>query len=245
MCNRYSIQAPERFRSAGPFGEAFSRAFGEMAPRYNIAPSQLVPVIASDENGAWHAGPMKWGFIPAYDNATAPKFAPTNAKAETVLTSGMFKHAAQQRRCLLPADGFFEWHHLTPTVKVPHYFHVPSGEPFFFAGIYEPSSEDRPATCALLTMEPLPVVAPHHNCTPLLLDESTALGWAVSGPMTIERLVELQNRPHWGKVITEHEVSRVASNPRNDSPECVLPVRSEDDLFSLGGWMRHPLIEGE
>jgi len=233
MCNRYSIQSPERFRNTGPLGEAFGRAFGDMAPRYNIAPSQLVPVIATDEEGAWQAGPMKWGFIPAYDKATAPRFAPTNAKAETVLTSGMFKESAQQRRCLLPADGFYEWHHVTPTLKVPHYFHLPDGEPFFFAGIYEPAAADRPATCALLTMEPLPVVVPYHNRTPLLLDTENALAWGARGPMTAERLAALQNRRHWETTLTEHEVSRVANSSRNDTRECVLPMRVEGDLFSL------------
>jgi len=96
--------------------------------RYNVAPSQFMPVFATDE-----AKLAQWGFVPSW-TAGKPKLRPINAKCETVATSGMFRNAFKKRRCLVPADGFYEWKGKTPP-KRPYYLRMRDGKPFAFAGL--------------------------------------------------------------------------------------------------------------
>ena len=237
MCNRYTIAEPSKLESLEVAGRLLSEAFRNMAPRYNIAPSDFVPVVARDDAGEWQATSMRWGFVPHYDHSDKPERTPLNAKSETVLTLGMFRQAAQRRRCLLPADGFYEWHHVSATLKVPHYFYFRDRSPFFFAGIYETATGKQPPTCALLTTAPLATVAPFHTRSPLILNAAQADAWTAPGGMSVEDLAAIISVTRWGEELAQHVVTRaVGSTQKNriDGPECIAPVLEEPDLFTLG-----------
>lgn len=241
MCNRYTIAAPDKLRIADLAGEIVAAAFKSERPRYNIAPSDNIPVLARDEAAEWHATAMRWGFVPAFDKSVKPARTPLNAKSETVLTSGIFRHAAKHRRCLLPADGFYEWHHVTDHLKVPHYFYFRDQSPFYFAGIYEVATEIRPPTCALLTTAPLATVAPFHSRSPLILDTAQAAAWTKRGPMTSERLAAIIAATRWGSELTQHVVAAEvgSTHDRLDGPLCIVPAPTpapspQLDLFDLG-----------
>lgn len=234
MCNRYTIAAPERLKVAQLAGEIIAKAFTGLAARYNISPSEMLPILARDDGDAWHATTMKWGFIPYFDKSAKPQKAPLNAKSETVLSLGIFRQAAQRRRCLLPADGFFEWHHLSETFKVPHYFYFRDHRPFYFAGIYETATEIHPPTCALLTTAPLPTVEPFHSRSPLILDDEQARIWSRAGSMTEETLSAIIDATRWRDELTQHIVTKAVGPTganRIDGPECIAPFIPEPDLF--------------
>jgi putative SOS response-associated peptidase YedK len=129
-------------------------------PRFNVAPSQAVPIVAL-KDGRRLIRPASWGFVPVWSQGDQ-KFKPINAKAETVATSGMFRSAFKAGRCLLPADGFYEWRPGPP--KAPFFFRRPDDELFAFAGL-----SGRDGTCLLLTTSPNSVVAPVHGRMPVLL----------------------------------------------------------------------------
>src|SRR5436305_257384 len=148
MCGRYTIGKPRK-----DFEAHFGIEFPETG-RYNVAPAQDVPVIRDAVTM------MKWGLVPSWAKEPKVGFANINARRETVATSNAFRSAFRHRRCLMPADGFFEWVPGPP--KAPHYFRLASGEPFAFAGIWERWGDAPLETCALITTMANSVVGPVH-----------------------------------------------------------------------------------
>jgi putative SOS response-associated peptidase YedK len=168
MCGRYTITAPR---------EAVAKAFGlpdvpNLDPRYNVAPSQLVAVVGLKPDGKTRGlALLKWGFVPrwAKDSESGPK--PVNAKAETVATKAPFKDSFRDRRCLIPADGFYEWR-AEGGEKVAHHFRLRGGGVFAFAGVWDAWQGEGRAplrTCALITVPPNEVVRPFHDRMPAIL----------------------------------------------------------------------------
>jgi putative SOS response-associated peptidase YedK len=216
MCGRYSLTKKElRLISKLPPGELqlWFKA------RFNIAPTQEIPIIAL-ENGQLAGKEMAWGLRPAWSNKPI-----INAQAETLLQKPSFREAFQQRRCLAPADGFFEWR---KTDKTPFRFLTKDERVFCFAGIWE-MSEGRP-TCALVTTAANHDVAPVHTRMPLILDASQYDDWLADAGRAEEILrrgsqVELRSYP------VSARVNKVA----NDDPGCLekaQPSLVTGDLFS-------------
>lgn len=239
MCNRYTLAAPAKLVGASIAGGIADGFFASVRPQFNICPSDQVPVLAKDPAGGWHTSMMRWGFIPFYAQPGKSTATPLNAKAETVLSKPIFRSAAQHRRCLLPADGFYEWHHITDATKIPHYFFFKDRSPFYFAGIYENAAEPGILSCALLTTEPLASVVPFHPRSPLILTEEQANVWTRPGPMSAEVLCSIIEVTRWGAELAHHEVSREVgrtgsgTTPRTDSPACIAPAKRAPDLFTL------------
>jgi len=131
MCGRYTLATPE-----AALVEAFDvpDLTFDYAPRYNIAPGQTTAMVAEDRNGR-RLGPMKWGLIPAWKDA--PKRPLINARAESVDTRPSFREAYARRRCLIPADGFYEWKRMPDGSKAPHWIHPVAVGPIAFAGVWE------------------------------------------------------------------------------------------------------------
>src|SRR5215218_9801175 len=130
MCGRYGM------KDTGVIDEHMRRTFNipkwAGKPRYNIAPSQELPVLARDREGQVQLSTMRWGFIPFWETTDKPRLAPINAAAEKVTTSSMFRQSVQKRRCLVPADGFYEWKRFDEKLKVPFDIHLKGGRPFYF-----------------------------------------------------------------------------------------------------------------
>ena len=228
MCNRYTIRNPCEIRLAH-----LGAPFGDFAPRYNVAPTDIVPVFAVDSETGLKTTKMRWGFVPSYDNRDKPQVVPLNAKSETVLTKPMFRDAVQHRRCVMPADGFYEWHHLNERTKVPHFFHFADDRVFFFASIYSEGTEKHPPTCALLTTDPLETVKPFHGRSPLMLNEAQALEWMRPGLISVNQLSSLVEGSRWGSDLAQHVVTARVGSTKNrlDGPKCIEPIQPEVDLF--------------
>ena len=190
----------------------------EIAPRFNVTPSQSMPVIASAEDGAIRAATMKWGLVPFWEKSDKPRLAPINAKSEEAFTKPMFRQSIQKRRCLVPADGFYEWQKLEGDRKKPFVIRLKGGRPFFFAGIYESDTDVRPETFLVFTTKPNALVAKIHNRMPVILPDEMAKRWIAPGPMTPEQLADFTGSYAAAKM-EARPVSVLVNNPRNDSPE--------------------------
>jgi putative SOS response-associated peptidase YedK len=218
MCGRFS-------RASGR--EALSDEFpgvqlgeSEFRPRYNIAPSQTVEAIIRDE-GAQRLAPMRWGFTPSF--VKDPTVAPINARAETVAASPMFRQAFRRGRCLVVADGFYEWRK-DGRGKTPHFIHLRSGRPFGFAGIWSsaPAAVGTTLpTCAIITCAPNELLARIHNRMPVILSAAARDRWLDPRVEEAELLGLLIPLP--SEAMEAYAVSRVVNSPRNDVPECVRP----------------------
>lgn len=146
------------------------------APRYNIGPNQIVPIIVKDDAGANVATVARWNLIPS-DKQGDEKGGPlmTNARSEGVLTTWSYRHAIQERRCLVPADGFYEWEHLYDgKLKLPWAFERERRRPFAFAGIWNRGGEMKPPSFSILTTSPNSVVGKIHDRMPVMLEEDAA-----------------------------------------------------------------------
>src|SRR4029079_13559820 len=167
MCGRITRNSP-RETIANEFGVT---RFAEVDwhPRYNVAPSQILETIIS-VNGEKRLGPMRWGFVAP--TAKEPKLAPINARAETLSTSPMFRDAFRRHRCIVVADGFYEWKKNDGRRRTPFFIRLKSCRPVVFAGIWSLKRVDkgaRLATCAIATCPPNELIAKIHNRMPVIL----------------------------------------------------------------------------
>jgi putative SOS response-associated peptidase YedK len=219
MCGRFSRNSRR---------EVIAEEFGvtqfvnvDLQPRYNIAPSQSVEAIIGD-GAQRRLGPMRWGFTSSA--AKEAKVAPINARAETVATMPLFRDAFRRRRCLIVADGFYEWRR-EGRRKIPYFIHLRSGRPFGFAGIwsFQRMAADTPlATCAIVTCAPNELMAPIHNRMPVILPVAARDRWL--DPSTEEVELRQMLAPFPSDEMEAYEVSTFVSSPHNDSAECTRPI---------------------
>ena len=173
-------------------------------------------------------GLLKWGLVPFW--ADDPKIGNRmiNARAETVAKKPAFRQAFRRRRCLVPADGFFEWNKgpsdgKKPT-KTPYWIHRADGAPFVMAGLWErwePENGSALHTFTILTTDAVPEIRDIHQRMPVILPEKAADAW-LAADTSAEDLVSLLGP--YGEGLRFHPVSSVVNSPRNDSPECIEPV---------------------
>lgn len=225
MCGRYTIRRIEALRQAvdAILSPAFEE-FSEHGPRYNVAPSQNVPLVRLNKNGERVLDAVRWGLIPSWTKGK-PKTQPINARSETVATSGMFRQAYDRRRCLMPADGFYEWQGATPP-KQPYFIHRPDDAPFMFAAIWERWKVDDEAetidTCCQLTTTPNGVIAPIHNRMPVILHARDYARWLdrdMSGADVADLLRPLPNDE-----LEAWEVSTAVNSVKHNGPHLVVPA---------------------
>lgn len=223
MCGRYT-QTAAFDELALRFGITVEdTGLEDLPPRYNVAPSQAVPIVVA-HNGGHRLVMAKWGFHPAWMRTS--KLAPINAKAETVATSRMFQAAVKRHRCLVPADGFYEWKAVPgQRRKQPYYLRLKGGGVFAFAGLYTPAAAEAaaPATCAIITTTPNDLVSAIHNRMPVILEPGDEDRWAdarVTEPATV--LPCLRTMP--AQRMEGYLVSTLVSSPGNEGPRLVQPV---------------------
>lgn len=218
MCVRYTLHEPQAAISA--ISEALGAALSPpdwLTPRYNVALATRMPVVACAENGPEVRG-MRWGLVrPGEKSEGAPRLL-ANARAETVAALGAFRGGVERRRCLVPANGFYEWR-AEAGEKQPFLFHLRSRKPFAFAGIWEPEGNGLPETYCILTTEPNEVVAPVHNRMPVILTGATIPRWLGSGPLEEAERLELV-QPLAPELMTAVRVSRFVNSTRNEGPSC-------------------------
>ena len=222
MCGRFTLFVdPKDLMEAFPGFEAPL----EWTPRYNIAPSQPVAVIPN--NGQNKIEFFQWGLIPSW--AKDPKIGNRmiNARAETLAEKPSFRAAYRRRRCLVLADGFYEWRKEPGRrAKTPMYIRLRSGQPFAFAGLWETwrSPGDRTIfSCNIITTEPNPLVAKIHNRMPVILEPQAYDLWLDPAEQSPERL-GVWLKPYPASEMTAYAVSTLVNNPANDSLGCIAPL---------------------
>jgi putative SOS response-associated peptidase YedK len=225
MCGRFTLKTP-----ADQFAEAFGPVAVEFAPgpRYNIAPTQPVSAILNDGRRAITA--CRWGLIPAWARDPAAGGKMINARSETVAVKPSFRSAFERRRCLILADGFYEWKKPAGGGrKIPHYIRLRSGLPFAFAGVWEDGAapDGGPArSCAILTTEANALMATLHDRMPVILPRSSHALWLDPGSARPpDRWLELL-RPCPDGELEAYPVSDRVNRVRVDDPRCIEPAAS-------------------
>ena len=233
MCGRYAFYTP---------AEAVVRLFGvaavhapDLDPRYNIAPTQEVPVVRLSPFGEDGARPVRelalarWGLVPFWAKDPSIGSRMINARAESVAEKPAFRTAFRHRRCLVPADGFFEWQP-TPSGKQPWFIHGTAGQPLAFAGLWElwdaKGTAPPLASCTIITTRANDFMKPLHQRMPVVLDAAGRDAWLdpEAPPALLRGLLE----PVEDAGLSAYPVSRRVNSPANEGPELVEPVRLPD-----------------
>ena len=195
----------------------------DLQPSFNVAPTDSVAVVLN--NGVKQLVAMRWGLVPFW--ATDPKIASKhiNARAETLTVKPAFKDAFKRRRCLVVADGFFEWQKQGAT-KIPLFIHLEPERPFGFAGLYEiwtPPLGEKLVTCTIITTEANELVRPIHDRMPVILPKDAEDFWLDSAVEDHTRLLDLL-QPYQASDMSAFTVSKLVNSVKNNSPECIQPV---------------------
>jgi len=209
-------------------------------PSYNIYPSHPVLAVVKDEAGERQLKEFLWGLVPPW--APEPVEGMPNARAEGVDVKSSFRGAFRKRRCLVVADGFYEWRREGKT-KTPFYIRLKTGKPFGFAGLYEtwrprPESplQREVQTYTIITTEPNELMKPIHNRMPVIMPEKAEDLWLDPKIDNIPTLRSLL-RPYPEGEMEVYEVSTLVNSPKNNTPECIAPVgsvpKAQNEIFSL------------
>jgi putative SOS response-associated peptidase YedK len=198
-----------------------------LVARYNIAPSQAVAVLRN--TGTSHVELVRWGLIPPWAKDPAIGSRLINARAETLAEKPAFRAAFRRRRCLIPADGFYEWRQDTlpgSQRKTPLYFRLKSGLPFAFAGLWEvwhgPDGQQW-LSCTIVTTTPNSLLETVHTRMPVILQPSSYAQWldpAEQNPASLSSLLQ----PYPASEMEGYAVSTLVNDPQNDVVECVVPA---------------------
>ena len=196
-----------------------------IAPRYNIAPSQPVAVVPND--GKNQLDYYLWGLIPSWAKEASIGNRMINARAETLTEKPAFRSAFRYRRCLVLADGFYEWRkEAGGKGKTPMYIKLTSGKPFAFAGLWEawnaPDGSQILST-TIITTNPNSMMEAIHNRMPVILPEETYSLWLQPGEGDSKKLVEIL-QPYPAVEMSAYPVSTLVNNPRNEAPACIQPI---------------------
>lgn len=223
MCGRFAHTLPTE-AMAQLFAATPSNDLPEGA-RYNVCPTQDIAVVTSDD-GARRLRPMRWGFVPHWYKTPTDGPLLINARAETIAEKPAFREACRARRCLVPADGFYEWTKGADGARLPWYFYDPSGAPLVFAGIWQAWERDGTAlsTCAIVSTSAGPVMQDLHHREPVVLepaDWGKWLGEQGKGAALLMRAAP-QGR------IARHRVARAVNSNRASGPELIEEVIEED-----------------
>jgi putative SOS response-associated peptidase YedK len=214
-----------RFTQASP-GEVIAELFDlpevpRLAPRWNIAPTQPVGAVRTGAGGARELVELHWGLIPSWAKERSVGARMINARAETVAEKPAFRAALRARRCLIVADGFYEWRK-TGARKQPHFIRLRDGRPFAFAGLWErwaAGPDEAVESCVIVTTTPNELLAPIHDRMPVILAPSDFAGWLDPGTRDASRVLPLL-RPHPADEMEAYPVGLRVNNPGNDDPSC-------------------------
>lgn len=230
MCGRFTL-------STSP--EELARCFAldvtpEHRPRYNVAPTQQVAAVrvVLSEGGARRLRQLRWGLVPSWAEDLRVGARMINARAETAAQKPAFRRAFRSRRCLVLADGFYEWRR-RGNQRQPHLIRMHDGRPFAFAGLWErwvnPEDGEVVESCTLLTTGPNELVEKIHHRMPVILEPGDYDRWLdprVSDPEELAPLL----RPFPADEMVSHAVSQRVNSPRNDDPACLAPME-QTELF--------------
>ena len=217
MCGRYALKTSVR---------EIARILGaiesvEFSPSYNVAPTRKVPVCRVSETGSRELALLRWGLVPHWAPAVDDRYRMINARAETVASKPAFRTPFRRRRCLVPADGYYEWKP-TGKRKQPYFICMRDEAPFFFAGLWERwgKGEDDPVeSFAIVTTSANDFSAEVHDRMPVILGPENHDVWLDPAIQDSELLTPMLG-PYGGKAMALRPVSTYVNSPRNDGPGC-------------------------
>ena len=226
MCGRITLQTPMQVIADLFGGLPIPAMLASVKPRYNLAPTDMA-VCIRDQNGLEMAG-LRWGLIPFWSKDLKIGARMINARSETVAEKPSFREAFKKRRCLVMADGFFEWKKVEDG-KQPFYISRADRQPFAMAGLWESwrdkaDPQSQPVeTCTVITTSANPFMSPLHDRMPVILDESEQQLWLdpeIAGRETLESLL----KPYDKDGFRMYPVSRFVNKAGNESEECVTEI---------------------
>jgi putative SOS response-associated peptidase YedK len=226
MCGRYTLTNPKRL--VAEFSPKKVEA-DLSRPRYNVAPTQNVPTIVLP-GGKRVIKDFRWGLFPPWAENPSIGNRLINARAETVATKPAFRSAFIKRRCLILADGFYEWQKVEHG-KQPMYVRVDGGRPFAFAGLYEvwhPGAEDETITCTIITTEPNELMRAIHNRMPVILAEQFHERW-LDPDLTDRGELQAMLRPFDASRMDAYTVSSWVNSPTQDDARCIEQIRQRSE----------------
>ena len=224
MCGRFVITSPP---------QALRQIFGypeqpNFPPRFNVSPTQPIPVVIV-ENGGRHFRLMRWGLVPAWVKDPRQITLLINARAETVREKPAFKNAIRRRRCLIPADGYYEWQ-ASELGKRPYFIHRRDGLPIGLAGVAEtwigPNGEELD-TVAIVTAPASADLAVLHHRVPVAIAASDFERWLDCRADDVDTVMPLMRGPEEGEFVW-HEVSSRVNRVANDDAQLILPITAEE-----------------
>jgi putative SOS response-associated peptidase YedK len=225
MCGRFTMTVdPAQLQDTFPWLNVPEG----MEPRYNIAPTQPVAVVPNNDENRIEF--FNWGLIPSWAKDPSIGNRMINARAETLAEKPAFRAAYRRRRCLVLADGFFEWRKDPgQKAKQPMYIRLKTGEPFAFAGLWEiwnSADGSQILSCTIITTEPNELVSDIHNRMPVILPREDYSAWLNPNEIQPADLGDLL-RPYPSTELAAYPVSTIVNSPGNDSPACVAPLTQE------------------
>lgn len=222
MCGRFALSAPV---------DTIRRHFNireevDLPPRYNVAPGQQVAVVRFGNSGN-ELVTLKWGLVPFWAKDTKIAYKLINARAETMDEKPSFRNSFKKYRCLIPADGFYEWREIPGRkIKQPYFIRMEEGGLFGLAGLWstweDKSSGEVIESCTIITTEPNTLLGEIHSRMPVILSPGQYESWLSpsADPKTLKKMC----KPFAAKAMTLHPVSSLCNSPKNDTPECIREV---------------------
>jgi putative SOS response-associated peptidase YedK len=226
MCGRFQASSSPAelarcFKTTGPLPN--------VQQRYNAAPGQHLPIVlCGPETGKRRLVTLRWGLIPSWAGDVKVAYSMFNAMAETVATKPAFRDAFKSRRCLVPADAFYEWKKLDAETKQPYRFIIRDGSPMAFAGLWEqwngPANGETVRTFTIITGEPNALCAPIHNRMPVILDPADFAAWLGEVPASSAELQALlQSYP--AERMEAYAIGPEIGNVRNDNAGLIQQLK--------------------
>ena len=220
MCGRFAIygtpaKLKEHFVTSNEL---------DLQPRFNIAPSQAVPVVRMDAEGARVFTSARWGLIPSWVKETQKLQHPINAKAETAAIKPMFRHAYRNSRVLIPADAFYEW--APREAKQPYLIRLRNGEPMGLGGLLEhwQGPEGEVSTFAILTTAPNPLMAEIHDRMPVIIRPEDYAAWMDTNLTDVIK-IQAMAQPYPERFMEAYPISRKVNKPQYDAPDLIEPMK--------------------
>ncbi len=233
MCGRYTLATPSPadLRARFPVGESV-----EIRPRYNVAPGDEVLAVTTDKEGAPRGELLRWGLVPSWAERPDTGLKMINARVETVAERPAFRRAFERLRCLIVADGFYEWSHRQAGPKQAFHITRRDREPFAFAGLWSAwygEEGNKLRSCTILTTAPNAAVAPLHDRMPVILagqDEAPWLDPSTPPKRLYELLAGLRDSD-----TAVRPVGPAVNDARYDGPECLAPATESGSSAASAG----------
>lgn len=226
MCGRFALTLPQTalidLFEAAPWPPAVEDLAVLDRPRHNIRPTERVPVAALDENGARVLRPMRWGFLPHWAKGLSDGPPLINARSETIAEKPAFAKSARERRCLIPADGFYEWRASAGRGQEPHWIYAASGAPLVFAGVWrvwrgadKTGAPFEIASCAIVTTAANAALEPLHERLPVVVPPEQFGLWLGEEGRGAARLMTAPDDAFYA----HHPVSRLINKGGRAAPD--------------------------